>query len=376
MTIARSVLGTWVLLGFGCSPPDSPPAAPVAPLASVTTSAQTAEAAPPPAPDGQASCRLDTELWRGVEEGEPLRAPGGGVYVRVVHASARVVLSLGAEASTADVVASYGGAQLRGTMRLREVPLYPRRPLLFEGFALVRPSTRVQVTSGEGGQLRVSHHLQGGVVGDVLQAEVACDDVSLDPGSRHAGPTTARRGDARLARLRGTGEYPLSVTPTGPPVATIGLYHEPTSEWFSDQVIELAYRDGKSRIAWPRVREAVTGWVPAQALYIGENDEPDAEPDDEEAIERPEPWEPHGSRRCQEPVPLLAAEAGLAPERAIEVGTVGARTTITEVDPESAEDLREVELPGVLDGFGFVGADGVRFFMRATELSRCKVVDS
>lgn len=227
-------------------PPPGPVAAPAEPVG--PEPASTPPAVDPPA----TTCEIHTEYWYS-HGPRTLRSESGRAYGTIRHADEMRLTTAGGAA----VEFTSLGLRLRMRKHAGDVPVYPRRELVFADVLQAGLGTPLGWSAVEGPRLRVAPPRDRRVRFVSAPAlEVDCEALTLESG--YSDVVTADR------RLRPRGPIAVAATPGGPAVLHLHLPHA-----VEVQKIEVA--GSLAKIAWPIADgglsdATVRGWVDARLL--------------------------------------------------------------------------------------------------------------
>ncbi|MBW2459330.1 MAG: hypothetical protein JRI68_32860 [Deltaproteobacteria bacterium] len=375
--VSAGTLGWWAgcsVLVTACPGPGTGGAGPDPPTVQVP--ADPADETPTPVPPaGPQSCSLTTSAWHALdadEQGSPLRAAGSSEpFAYVLGGTARIKLAASTAADAVSITVSSGGVELRGVMAAGSLPIHPRRPIVFEGYAIPKASAQLLWRGGGPGGIRVSYAVAGGLEADKLQATVPCSALTLDVTTFDATRKVLGTTRGRLARLRFDEKKPLSTTAGSAAVAWIDPDAPDDDGYYTDQVRELHFDGTHSRIVWDRPRDVLFGWVPADAIYVLEDDERDVLEEDVAnmvgVLHGAEADSQSGLRRCREALPLFAS---VSDGRPVPVGTLRAGVAFDVLEQEEA--MTSLVVPDVLDAAGpFLLGEDTRIVAHEAALASC-----
>ncbi len=354
-------------------------ARPDPPTVQVTANPTTESPGQNPQAAAARSCTLKTSAWRALghdDLGSPLRtATSRQPFAYISAGTASVKLTAGTAADSIPITFASGGVELRGVMTASDLPLHPRRPIVFEGFAIPLATAHLLWRGDAPDGVRVTHSLKGGMDADKLQATVPCQALSLQVASFSGSAQLLTKGHGRLARLRFDRKSPLATSASGAVVAWIDPEaidddDEPNSDW----VRELAFDGTHSQIVWERSRDVVFGWTPADTIYILEDDEADELPGDDGGImgllSVAEVPSQSGLRVCRSDLVLFASVLGDSP---VDVGTLKAGVGFQPI--EEHPQMTALVVPDVLDETGaFIIGEDAQILADNAVLAECREI--
>lgn len=308
----------------GASTPPTVPAGPGVVEVDATPEPTSTAAAPPPR--YSRACRLRSESWRPSRSELPPEIWVDGLEHALTYfwQGSSVTAVLEPQASRIDVTISFGGFELRGWATPASLPIYLRAPRPIAGVIEPHPTTPVSFRGFEGGDVMVGYAIGEGVVPDVLEFGLSCEELTLD---RPPWKAVSWDHSRAVVTTKYFMQVPLSLEPRGPVVLEIdrGLF----------EVVDQ--RDPFTKIRWVRPRETVVGWVPSRFLEsdnrVPNPVEPPLEREEGESFMPSSPWEP---RQCSHDVPLYlllsSREDGEEGRRAIVVGRIRAKSPFEAVE--------------------------------------------